>query len=357
MTTPGPLKPESSLRKGRRTWLLAVLTLAAVAIVVGVGSGLFLLSEKHRSQDGCCHTRILSVGESRRAFQDSFQQADRLEVYAQTWPSGVKLRALAVVNRKDDPQRWEAWIRDLGNAREATYPQINTSTALDLQLFKGTAPMTRLFGMEWGGPEQQLHAAVPGGEARVECDSSSLLYGFFRPLENQLSEIVRHAPPPPAPERKPYFVAGPAARNFQETKARVVKIFETAALLEVLVRHEGGNSDIQGEGRRAWKEMVKAVKQSQPGGPVKPVVDLQLFPSSFPDHVRRSGHFYYFGSVLSSDDPYYGGDVYTLEPGPGFDKAVTMRCRIAVTRYRRQMREAVEKARRPLPPISSKEMP
>jgi len=298
--------------------------------IIGGATGLLLLT---RGDGGPRGYHVLSVPKSREVLQGLFREADSFEVYTYAWPGKENTPYhLALVRRSDDAKRWATWIKDLDGAKEVR--PIGLAPTIRLRFLRGGESL----GEVECAPEQTKMAIQLAHKTRAQMEFPSSLHSFLfsfeelrRKASQRASEERDKGPAPAAPEPNPFFVSGPPSKSVEETRTRLSALFRECSFVNITGPLGAGGIDVRTDGKREWEQMTRAVGKAQRGWALPGPAETHIL-VEHPDRPSMMITLDYDHGVLGAEDPYYGGDVYTLRPDEEFDRALSRLGKLAGAR-------------------------
>ncbi len=248
---------------------------------------------------------------TRKMMVSRFERADTLEVYTVTWPGEYERQhLLCSISRREHPEVWRKALAALRRAGPRAYwhgcvPQIHIRLRAHGQTI----------ATGWATPQvNEIGLYLPKRERIVLW--SAELAALLRPFHDQV--VAAQAKANPVPPEQPE----PPLPSFAEVKPRFIKLFRECEYINLYA--EDGNAigvDIRGEAAHEWRVMTEAVEHATkgwaiPGGKPEAYIGCDVPWTGLVIELE------YVGGVLGCADRYYGGNIQTLRPGPGFQEAL-----------------------------------
>ncbi|UCG88147.1 MAG: hypothetical protein JSW71_06285, partial [Gemmatimonadota bacterium] len=226
-------------------------------------------------------------------------------------------RLLVSISRADQVDRWQGFIQHVGQAAPESHHEGIPWLEVRLRSRDHLVAAASAYPAFPHASELAFRfpAAVQGVAVTVEGDLNNIV----QECQQQVDAIVL--------ANSPLSTDGIAAEagalpSFEETKARMVKLFEECDYINIHAPGENSMGvDVCEEGREAWEMMTAAVAEAETGWVIPGQPQIYIWCET-PDAPGRLNELNYIAGILGSPDPHYGGNVRTLRPAAAFGEGL-----------------------------------
>ena len=306
-------------------------TLRATAWVAATICAAVWLAGCRSEQSRNCH---VSARDARSDLVLALRDSDTLEVYTKVWPGEKgQDRMVAVLSRKSDPKRWEAYIEAADQARPREMHQSSPYLLLRLR------SEGRLMAMGWADPGAKEVGLFLPKNRLAALTVPPVLVSTFQPYYDQVSRALSGSPDAPKHQKETTDLSSAPFPSFGEVKARMVKLFYDCEYANICLPGRGSiGINTQEEGKDAWDLMTLGVEEAEAGRAIVGEAELVLLCET----REQPGYLIqlqYVGGYLGASDRDLGGNIRTLKPSPAFREGLEQLRVVAEERQRCEQRE------------------
>jgi len=299
------------------------LTVAAVLLVSGCSAG--------RQDAGG-----FSLHSAREDLVALFEQSDTLEIYTTQWPNDQgEEHLLLSISRADQMDRWQGFIHDAGQAGPESHHE--GIPWLEMRLRSGDHVLARASAYPAYPHASELAfrfpAVLQGVALTVEGDLSNIVQECQRQLD---AAVLANSPP----STDNITAEVPPLPSFEETKARMVKLFADCDYINIHAPGENSMGvNVREQGRESWQMMAEAVQDAEKGWAIPGQPQIYIWCET-PDAPGTLFELNYIAGILGSPDRRFGGNVQTIRPNPSFQQALQAVLTMAREKEKREQQTA-----------------